>query len=164
MVDPEISTKDHAGEFDCIETAKPGEILFALQGLDKLAPPTVLFWAGLARTAGMKMRPGKKRDELLRRATSAENVAWKMQDQQAKGIEIDDAPPAVEVERTVEGDLRAARIKAVAAVHDIIGRSVETRDMLTAAGFDNYNNLDRAIEHLKYAADSIEPRSAHERT
>jgi hypothetical protein len=99
---PHISTKDRPGDYDAIESAKPGEPLFPLQGGDPLAPGTVQFWADYARAqaraclSGGKVRiprvPFEIVDEpdgyepseedkaaatkLLHKATQAEEVSW----------------------------------------------------------------------------------------
>lgn len=86
---------------DAYQTAKPGEPVWTVQGGDPLGPPTLLFWAFLARVrAGVRsfdnlkflekvdelLGAGTTVDEdsaeqleLLRRATSTELVAWEMQ-------------------------------------------------------------------------------------
>lgn len=99
--EPHLSTKDRPGDYDAIETAKPGEPLFPLQGGDPLAPATVQFWADYARArsraclVGAKVvphstfdltdeRPGyepsgadqREAQRLLRKATQAEEVSW----------------------------------------------------------------------------------------
>lgn len=73
-------TKAEPGPFDAFETAKPDEPIFTLQGGDPLAAPLVLEWARRARTAALALPDDTPRqEELLLRATSAEEVAWSMQ-------------------------------------------------------------------------------------
>lgn len=84
----EISTRERAGEYDALETAKDGEPIFVLQGGDPHAPATVNFWAGLLRQEAML---AAKRDEAVdkfRKATNAEEVAWEMREYQRS---LDDA-------------------------------------------------------------------------
>lgn len=84
----EVSTRERAGAFDALETAKPGEPIFVVQGGDEFGPATVIFWAGLMREAAMR---ADKRDEAVakfRKATNAEEVAWEMREYQRS---LDDA-------------------------------------------------------------------------
>jgi hypothetical protein len=164
MVDPEISTKEHAGEFDCLETAKPGEPLFILQGGDPHSPATIRFWVGLARASALKFRSAKKREAMLRRCTSAENVAWKMEEYQAGDMpEPEKTPSTVAVVMTAEDDQRAARIKAVARIHNMIGEGTEIYEGLKRYSFYP-DQLLAAIDILKNVAVITEPRSDRERT
>lgn len=164
MVDPEISTREHAGEFDALETAKPDEPLFVIQGGDPLGPATVLHWVSLARAAASKIRKTAKREDLLRRATNAESVAWKMQDY-AAGIQPvpEQSPATVEVVKTAQDDLRAARIKAVSRITNSIAELSETQAALSAENY-RVGYLELAIENLQKAAGICEPRTANERT
>lgn len=135
MNDPVIvSTKDRPGDYDAIETAKPGEPLFPIQGGDPRGPATVQFWAEFARACarallhGSKVRVGptpfifhdspedyqpteadeRAAEKLLAKATSAEQVSWAMQAYQ-RG-EADE-----EGERAVYNDGLAEQISAEAA-------------------------------------------------
>lgn len=84
MTDQIISTKDQIGTYDAIETAKPGEPLFPLQGGDPLAPLCVMIWAWKARKLARTMEEDDKaRIKLLRKASAAEEVAWAMREYQA---------------------------------------------------------------------------------
>ncbi len=74
--EPLISTKETVGDYDAIETAKPGEPIFTLQGGDPFSPDTILHWAGLARAAGLVADKPEDAAKLLKKATAAEQVAW----------------------------------------------------------------------------------------
>lgn len=164
MVDPEISTKEHAGEFDCLETAKPGEPLFILQGGDPHSPATIRFWVSLARAGAMKFRSTKKREAMLRRCTNAENVAWKMEEYQNGDLAIANEPePSVGTAPTAEDDQRAARIKAVARIHNMVGEGMDVYEALRRYSYYPENLLS-AIDILRSVADITEPRSERERT
>jgi hypothetical protein len=63
---PRAATRDRLGEYDAIETAKPGEPLFPIQGGDPFGPATVQFWVDLCRKAGMAEPDRKKAEALLR--------------------------------------------------------------------------------------------------
>jgi hypothetical protein len=90
-----VSTKEQVGTYDAIETLKPGEPVFPLQGGDPLAPFCVIIWAWKARKLARTLDPDKDAKEierLLRKASAAEEVAWAMRDYQRGG----DLPPAIE--------------------------------------------------------------------
>lgn len=87
-----VSTKDQVGDYDAVETAKPGEPIFTLQGGDPIGPATVLFWADEARKLARRSEDEKVADKLLRKAYAAEQVAWAMQDYQRGGSEDEAAP------------------------------------------------------------------------
>lgn len=93
-------TKEVPGPLDGMETAKPGEPVFTLQGGDPLGARLVRLWAFGARVrAGIvqvekwtgdavfnefldaakgAIAHDKKKDELLVRATEAESISWDM--------------------------------------------------------------------------------------
>jgi hypothetical protein len=95
MMDDPIPTKEEPGPFDGIESLKPGEPVFPLQGGDPLAAPLVQLWADAARVragighldaaafarlaqAAQDKAGPHKREELLLRATNAEAIGWAM--------------------------------------------------------------------------------------
>lgn len=149
--DIHVSTKDTPGDYDAIETAKPGEPLFPLQGGDQLAPRTVQFWADFARATahailqGAKVRVGltqfetvdarddyepteadkRLADKLLRKATSAEQVGWVMQAYQRGDIEqnayVDDT---LAEQLEVDAADRAAQRKARIAMASALNNAV----------------------------------------
>ncbi len=141
-----VSTPERAGEYDAIETAKPGEPLFSLQGGDRFAPDCVLLWAQLARAAAIdcfalaaaetSKRKAEKLttegDKLSRKATAAEEVAWAMQEYQRGDI-------AVPVAEADEGDeVQRSEIAALSAICDRIYNSeaelTEAADTLQKIG------------------------------
>lgn len=76
------NTKAHPGPFDGMESAKPDEPVFTLQGGDPLAPELVRGWAEKARERAIQLRKdGKeeKADALLIKATEAEKISWNME-------------------------------------------------------------------------------------
>lgn len=86
-----VSTKEQVGTYDAIETAKPGEPLFPLQGGDPLGPVCVMFWAWKARKLARTLDPdadAKEIARLLRKASAAEEVAWAMKDYQQGGAPV----------------------------------------------------------------------------
>lgn len=158
-----VSTPERAGEYDAIETAKPGEPLFSLQGGDPFAPACILLWAQLAReaadrlTSEVETTTAKRRieklaanaDKLRRKATAAEEVAWAMQEYQRGDVvaPVAEAEDGDEVQRGAIAALSAIcdRIynseaeltEAADALHRIGGHDVATsklRDAAIAAG------------------------------
>lgn len=78
-----IATKDQIGSYDAIESLKPGEPVFPLQGGDPLAPFCTMVWAWKARKLARSLpEDDKRREKLLRKASMAEEVAWAMKDYQ----------------------------------------------------------------------------------
>jgi hypothetical protein len=153
-----VSTRDRAGTFDAIETAKPGEPIFTLQGGDPHAPPTILHWARLAREAAIGIDKREDAERLLRKASVAETVAWAMQDYQRGEV---DAPPAgaEEPEETPTGEAADfARLcdrlyNAVAEVGAVAEALEATHTHLVAAAM-----VRRAMSDLGDAAADFEPR------
>lgn len=98
MTETIVSTKEQVGTYDAIETLKPGEPVFPLQGGDPLGPVSVMFWAWKARKLARTLDPDKDAKEiarLLRKASAAEEVAWAMRDYQKGGPNpdaIEEAP------------------------------------------------------------------------
>lgn len=180
--EPLIATKDRLGEYDAIETAKPGEPLFPLQGGDPFAPPSINHWAGLARAEGIRLTDefaeGSKEHarglKLLEKATDAEQVAWAMLEYQ-RG---DQAPtggsatysghvmPELDESSGHERAVRAARIKAAAVLQNLIGEGVDVADALAAldACPEEVATLRNAIGLIRHAAETIEPRREGERS
>jgi hypothetical protein len=147
-----ISTKDKIGDYDAIESAKPGEPLFPIQGGDPLGPPTVQFWADSARRMAHDIMDGKRagfepeheRDEyqpteadkrdaekLLRKATNAEQVKWEMQAYQRGDVELtgsgratyNDQPEFLTEEAEDRATKRRARIKMAERLRYALGEA-----------------------------------------
>lgn len=92
-----LGSKLDPSPLDAYVTAEPDEPVFTLQGGDPLAGPLVMLWARLARArCGLGFEPeasiewataifkdnqafkSAERDDLLRRATEAEQICWAM--------------------------------------------------------------------------------------
>lgn len=134
----EISTRDRAGEYDALETAKPDEPLFVVQGGDPFGPATVMFWAGLQREAAMQSASRDDAQAGLRKASNAEEVAWEMREYQ-RG----DAPAAtaeskrgraVEVARDADRDRIAATSLFCDEVYNAIAQLSDVADGLAKLG------------------------------
>lgn len=172
--EPIISTKDRPGSYDAIETAKPGEPLFPIQGGDPFGPPTVLHWASLARAAGLAEADEAKAERLLRKATDAEHVAWIMQayqdghaEPENKRATYNDAPQ-IEVDESAghERAVREARIKGVERLNNIVAMATDIAEAIAKldACPDELTVLRQAIGLIEYVGRGIEPRRGNERT
>jgi hypothetical protein len=169
--EPIISTKDRVGTYDAIETAKPGEPLFGVQGGDPFGPATVLHWVGLARAAALAESDPKKEDQLLRKATEAEHVAWAMQSyQRGEAVATPDVvrPTYNELalEPSDERTMREAMIKATARIDNAVAIIADVVDVL--AHFGAHPTQEARLRTLlaasKRVASQIEPRRGNERS
>jgi hypothetical protein len=157
MVDPIVSTGARAGEYDAMVTAKADEPVLTLQGGDPFAAPTVLYWVSLARAAGMASDKPEDAEKLLRKASSAELVAWAMISY-FKGEQSEQ--DAVHVEEVDKTELTIALVQTVRRIHNAVGEIVEAADAL--AKLREFPEVEVAlrqmVEPLKCQADTIEPR------
>lgn len=165
------ATKDRPGSYDAIETAKPGEPLFPIQGGDPFGPPTVLFWAKQCREAGLAAEKPEECERLLRKATDAEQVAWAM-----AAYQRGQAP--VEAERAhyndagrslAPGDARKQREALIAGtkrLHNALAEALEVAAMLAQFRLcpTEEAQIREAAAALKAAAFQIEPRRGNERS
>lgn len=178
---PHVATKDTLGTYDAIESAKPGEPLFPLQGGDPFAPPTVQFWVDLCRKAGMRETDPKKAEALLRKASDAERIGWLMTDyqrgqhaeQQSAKPQLPAARPAytgwedgADEETKAKRKVRAGRIETAGQLHNIIAMATDAADRLAALRCCPMEEVKirEAIERLQDAARDVEPRRGMERT
>lgn len=168
-----VSTKETLGSYDAIETAKPGEPLFPIQGGDPFGPPTVLHWAKLAREAGMAEPDEKKADALLRKATEAEQVAWVMQEYQRGEQKVEATrtqynEPSIEIDDSQgeERAVREARIKSADRLHNIVANGTDVGFLLDSLGvcYPESTELHIAMATIKRLAYAIEPRRGNERS
>lgn len=169
--EPMIATKERLGAYDAIETAKPHEPLFAVQGGDPFGPATVLHWASLARAAGMEETDAKASTRLLRKASDAEQVAWAMMAYQRGEVAVEgkrayynDAPSFDDSDH--DRAVRQARIKGADRINDMVARGTEIAGTLAAldACPDDVPRLRAAIETLRSVATFVEPRREMERS
>lgn len=165
---PIPATKDRLGEYDAIETAKPGEPLFPIQGGDPFGPATVLHWARLCREAGLEATKSEEADRLLRKASQAERVAWAMQDYQ-RGMEAD--PRAGTYHDTAAdylatADRRVGLIRGATRLHNVLADALPVAEMLARlrAHPEEEVRIRDAVATLKECALKIEPRRGNERT
>lgn len=165
------STKDRLGAYDAIETAKPGEPLFPIQGGDPFGPETVLHWATLARTAGLKENDAEKAAHLLRKACDAEQVAWAMsayqrgeQTLEGERAQYNDAGALEEEDH--ERIVRRARIKGADRLYSLVGEATEIAGELEQLKtcMPEVAALREAIAMISLAALTIEPRRGRERS
>jgi len=173
MTETHISTKEKPGDYDAIETAKPDEPLFAIQGGDPLGPKTVLFWAGAARKLAGETENEKDRERLLRKATMAEEVAWAMQEYQRGVAPVEEVRASYADEGlSLPGDpadrvkIRSALIAAVGRLNNAIGIAKEVEEALVAMEQhpEAQASILNGVDELKDAAALIEPRRGNERS
>lgn len=179
MTDVVASTKDRPGTYDAIETAKPGEPLFPLQGGDPFAPATVQFWVDQCRKAGMAAEDPKEAEHLLTKARDAEIVGWQMIDYQrgvaaeAKPAPAKDSRPAytgwedgADEETKARRAERAGRIEAAGRTHNALAIASEVVETLTKLRCcpEAEVLVREAVEKLREAAVEIEPRRGMERS
>lgn len=159
-----VSTKDRLGSYDAIESAKPGEPLFPIQGGDPFGPATVLHWAGLARDAGLTETDEKLAAKLLGKATDAERVAWAMMAYQ-RGEESGPAPVVFDDDGQSREE-REALIHGTGRLQHALATALEVAE--TLAGFrvrpEAEVKIRDAVELLREAAFATEPRRGQERS
>jgi hypothetical protein len=173
MTEPIVATKDRPGSYDAIESAKPGEPLFPIQGGDPFGPPTVLHWVQLCRKAGLAATDEKEAERLLRKATDAEQVAWEMQAYQRGHPEVEarratyhDVATTVHAEADDVRKLREAMIHGASRLHNVVAEAATVVE--TLARFRTHPGarveIREALALLKLAALRIEPRRGSERS
>ena len=175
MTETHISTKERPGDYDGMETAKPGEPVFTVQGGDPLGPLTVMFWAWKARQLARTLDDDKARDRLQRKATAAEEVAWAMRAYQRGEAEKpgerasynDQAAPEVEHDDAGRIADRAALILSVSQLNDAAARAKVVSETLAGIGSEYFEadaKINAAMTLLQAAASDIEPRRGNERS
>jgi hypothetical protein len=138
-----VSTKEIAGTYDALETAKPGEPIFVLQGGDMFAPATVQHWADLARRAGMAETDQVKAVRLLEKASAAEIVGWTMRAYQ-RGEESGQAQaekrvPSPDGLTLADNQATQQMVAATAKLHNAAALIEDVREMFAAAPADGVN-------------------------
>jgi hypothetical protein len=175
--DAEISTKDRPGVYDAIETAKPGEPLFPIQGGDPFGPATVQFWVDQCRRAGMAEEDPKLAEALLKKASSAEHVAWAMKDYQRGIAQKEDAKPdprpaysgwidTADEETQERRRQRAGRIEAAGVLNNALSLANSVAETLAKLKVcpESEVKIREAVNALREAALDVEPRRGRERT
>lgn len=184
MADEPIATKEAPGPFDGFEHAKPGEPIFTLQGGDPLGAPLVMAWAALARIRALGLSadlpiferacaiaaahpaPERKRDELLLRATEAENVAWAMDEYRTGHTPVRETRASYN-ERDESEDARAALDRARLVkraedkLHNALAEASDQADALEKLGDADEGALRmirQAVLLLKEAAEIVAPK------
>jgi hypothetical protein len=175
-----IPTKERLGSYDAIETAKPGEPLFPLQGGDPFGPPTVLHWVKLCREEGLRLtsehpegsKEHKRGERLLGKATDAEQVAWAMQAYQRGELAAsggrtahDEADDEADHTEEVKHE-RGVLIKASGLLHNHLAGVKEVAEMLRLLGrhLVEASRLEDMVHELQGIAYTIEPRRGNERS
>lgn len=172
MIDePIATTKDRPGSYDAIATAKADEPLFPIQGGDPFGPPTVLHWVGLARASAMRESDPKTASALLQKATDAEMIAWSMMayqrgEQEIEGRRAAYADSGYGDETSDERKLRETRIRGAGQLNNAVAIVTDVADQLERlmACLPEVAELREAMERVKAAAITIEPRRGRERS
>lgn len=146
---------------DAYATAKPDEPTFTLQGGDPFAAPLVSLWAQLARIAAIpegsqrqadeavftgiqaartlrKTVSESEREELLKRATLAEEVSWNMdayRKRQATDAEPETSGEKLSVDERL--DLYDLRNFAAGRLNNAVSELAEIYERLQTAGFED---------------------------
>lgn len=176
--EPTPATKDRLGDYDAIQTAKPGEPLFPIQGGDPHGPATVQFWVDRVRREGMAETDRKKSEALLRKASDAERIGWQMIDyQRGTAPKDDDEPDSGRQTFTGWSDesdedtklarrQRSGRIRAAGRLHNAIAAATEAADTLGQLRVcpEAEVKVREALESIREAALDVEPRRGRERT
>ena len=157
------ATKENPAPLDAYETAKPDEPIFTLQGGDPLAAPLVRLWAYLARVrAGLRgdvswidapifvakstslEHDPKACNDLLVRATAAEQVSWHM-DGYRRG-EIHHEAEIQSISELDKLDIYDIRRKCSTAISNFFSELDEYREELIRRGFfENDSEIDNSI-------------------
>ena len=165
---------------DAYATAKPDEPTFTLQGGDPLAAPLVRIWAQAARVRAGALKSDtinytlsldgigesiehdeKERDNLLVRATAAEEVSWSMDEYRKHGHATDKPTEAKDthLDELQRIDLHDLRVRIASRLSNFRCELVEMRQALIKAGFTDYlGDFLNAENHLNAANEVVEPR------
>jgi hypothetical protein len=180
MSTPEVEA---VAPLDAYVTAKPDEPTFTLQGGDPLAAPLVRIWAFLARrragiarfdkeTFGEMIEAAigntvvdddREHNNLLVRATAAEEVSWAM-DAYRKGNHSTDRPTEAadthltELQRI---DLHDLKVRVAQKLSNFRCELLELHEALQKAGYtelEPLSDLKTAAYNLNLLNEMIEPR------
>ncbi len=106
------NTIDKPGEFDALEKARPGELIFTLLERDPCAPAAIAHWCELRRKLALDIADEDKRRLELRQITEAELIGMSMLERQKGHQPGAEAPPArpatysgLTVERTAADEI-----------------------------------------------------------
>jgi uncharacterized protein YhaN len=152
---------------DAYYTAKPGEPVFTLQGGDELASYCVLEWARRARERAMAIMrreidaPESEAQELLKRATAAEAIAWDMQAYfRGHKEEIQQAKLPEKVIDPSELDAWSTRINAARRVDNCVAELTDQVELLKKLGWLEHKCLavlSDCASRLRAASEVIRP-------
>ncbi|MBN8843277.1 MAG: hypothetical protein J0H88_08510 [Sphingomonadales bacterium] len=132
----EVSTRERAGAYDALETAKEGEPIFVMQGGDALSPPTILHYAGMLRRDAMSEPDRATAEAKLHKATNAEIVAWSMKEYQ-RGEAVA-APIKPKGYNGIEPDASRSEVAQMSALADRVYNAIaelsDVGDVLSKLG------------------------------
>jgi hypothetical protein len=168
---------------DAYATAKPDEPTFTLQGGDPLAGPLVRTWAFLARRrAGLaRFEQGsfselieaaignsvehdeQEHNNLLVRATAAEQVSWSMDDYRRGNHHTDKPTEAADthLNELQRIDLHDMKVRIAQKLSSFAGAMVEMAQELSDRGYQDEDTLEHMAQvsgFLRSLNETIEPR------
>lgn len=156
-----ISTKDRPGEYDALETAKPDEPIFVLQGGDPFSPGSIEHWAQLCRAAALLEENPEKREAMLRKATAAEQVAWAFAEYQRGEETAGRVPASQDASQGLDGSERQAILaRGADRLYNTTAEAVNVADALDRLGEFSLAaaQIRGAADLLNQAAAAFEPR------
>lgn len=155
-----ISTRERPGLYDGLESAKPGEPLFTVQGGDPFGPATVLHWANLARTAGMVATNQEAATKLIKKAGAAEEVAWAMQAYQRGDQPVEEVRATYIDQAGVGPEDSVVAARAADKLYNSIAEIAEVVETLAAKRLHPEAEvmLREAADRIREAGEAIEPR------
>jgi hypothetical protein len=177
--DINLSTKDKPGDYDAIETAKPGEPLFPIQGGDPLGPPCVQFWADEARSLARRIMSGeeagfqpgdgdevyhpsemdkRQAKKLLEKATQAEQVKWAMEAYQ-RGEVVVEAVTANVAANPLEG-LHKWQSALLSGCRHLREAAYHLTNAIEHLPEDQAAELARVVKRVNRMAANYEPKRA----
>lgn len=159
MSEPIISTKEQVGEYDAIETLKPGEPVFPLQGGDPFAPACIQLWVEQCRAAARQEEEDEdKRRTLLRKALAAEHVLWACQSYQ-RGEEIE-VVERTEANEEAPDETRPWRAGLLAGTRHLREAAAQLTDAAEHLPADMAEALRLRVDEVNRIADEYEPKRA----
>lgn len=156
--DPVVSTRDQVGEYDAIETLKPGEPVFPLQGGDPFGPASIQCWVDQCRAAALREEDPERQREMLRKALQAEQVKWLFIAYQ-RGEEIERAGGA-EIVNPILEDPRLWRAGLVAGTRNLREAAYHLENAASHLPPEMAGPLRREIGEINRIATAYEPKRA----
>jgi hypothetical protein len=173
-----LGSKLEPSPLDAYVSAEPNEPVFTLQGGDVLGAPLVIMWARLARAlCGLGFEPiatydwldsivknhqvekDEDKENLLRRATEAEQVAWAMGNyRKGHNVEAADAQPVLVELKLDLHDYRIYCANRLSNAFSEMNDMIEQLDKLGLEDEDVIPSIKNEIVALRMLFNKVEPR------